>query len=139
MSQISSSEDQYIGKVLNNKIRIDALLGRGGMGAVYRATDIVLDRAVAVKLLRQELIGQDNLDSRFLREARASARIEHPHAITVHDFGTLPDGNAFIVMEFIQGCSLRDLVRREGPLPAKRAVEIMRQACSAVAAAHHVG
>jgi eukaryotic-like serine/threonine-protein kinase len=138
-AQIVRPEDNYLGKTLNNKFRIDALLGRGGMGAVYRATDTVLDRIVAVKLLRQDLIGSDNFDTRFLREARAAARIEHPHAITVHDFGTLPDGGAFIVMEFIHGQTLRDLLKREGRLEPSRAMELIKQTCSAVAAAHQVG
>ncbi|MEW6733258.1 MAG: protein kinase [Acidobacteriota bacterium] len=134
-----SSQDEYMGKLLSNKFRIDAVLGRGGMGAVYRATDIALDRVVAVKLLHPDLVGDENLDIRFVREARAAARIEHPNAITVHDFGTLPEGGAFIVMEFIQGCALRDLIKRNGPVSSIRAVELMRQACSAVAAAHQAG
>lgn len=133
------ANDPFIGKTLNNKFRIDDILGKGGMGAVYRATDTVLDRTVAVKLLRHDLLGDDNLDIRFLREARAAARIEHPHAITVHDFGALDDGNAFIVMEFIQGVSLRDLIKRNGAIAPTRAIEIMKQVCSAVVAAHQVG
>src|SRR5262245_56915095 len=81
--RVSSLDELFVGKTLNNKFHIDSILGRGGMGAVYRATDIVLDRTVAVKLLRQDLIGSENLETRFLREARAAARIEHPNAIMV--------------------------------------------------------
>ncbi|MBL8148384.1 MAG: serine/threonine protein kinase [Blastocatellia bacterium] len=129
----------YLGKLFNNKYKIDSLLGRGGMGAVYKAVDTILDRAVAIKLLHSELAAEENFSSRFLREARAAARIEHPHAVTVHDFGTLPDGEAFIVMEFIQGQSLRQLIKKESRLRIKHALELFRQVCTAVAAAHKEG
>lgn len=136
---ISMAPDPYLGRTLNKKYRVDLLLGRGGMGAVYQATDLVLDRTVALKLLRQDVVGDENLDNRFLREARAAARIEHPNAVTVYEFGTLDDGSAYIVMEFIKGTSLRSLIKRSGALPVNRALEFMKQACSAVAAAHKVG
>jgi serine/threonine protein kinase len=131
--------DPYIGKLFSNKYQIESLLGRGGMGAVYRATDTVLARTVAIKLLRHEFSGNESFASRFLREARAAARIEHPNAITVYDFGTLEDGSAFIVMEFIQGHSLREVLKA-GLLPSLTEVKsIFGETVAAVVKAHQAG
>src|SRR5688572_22315151 len=104
----------YLGATLDNRFRIDALIGAGGMADVYRASDVVLDRTVAIKLLRHDTIDeQENLTGRFLREARAVAKIEHPNVVKIYDIGLLGRGGLYLVMEFIKGCSLRDLMRSQ--------------------------
>ena len=99
--------------------RIEALVGRGGMGVVYRARELDLDRIVALKVIAPELVEDDTVRERFLREARAAAAIEHPHVIPVHAAGEA-DGLAYLAMRFIKGDDLRARVRREGPLPSGR-------------------
>jgi hypothetical protein len=111
-------------------------LGRGGMGAVYQAHDTELDRDVAVKVMRPELLDSAEAVSRFKREARAAAGLSHPNVVTVHDFGVAPDGRAYLVMELLAGHTLRDAMRRDGPFPPARAAAVLRGVCSAVEAAH---
>src|SRR3954468_18795618 len=95
--------------------RIESVLGRGGMGIVYRASDLELGRVVALKVIAPELLEDAGVRERFLREARTAASIEHPNVIPVHAAGER-DGIAFLVMRFIEGDDLRTLVRRAGPL-----------------------
>ena len=111
---MTSALEGLVGQVIDGKVQVESVLGRGGMGAVYRARHLLLDRVVAVKVLRADLLGTQNLGDRFLREARTAARIEHPNIITVYDFGILGDGNAYLVMEYVQGQSLRDLLKTRG-------------------------
>jgi serine/threonine protein kinase len=131
--------DTLTGITLADRYRIDRLIGRGGMGVVYRAHHLLLDRTVAVKVLRSQFAADERAVGRFLREARAMARIEHPNAVSVHDSGSLPDGTAYLVMEYIEGESLRTLLGRSGPLPVAHAVLIADQVCGAVEAAHRQG
>lgn len=128
-----------IGNVLEGKYQIDRLLGKGGMGEVYAGTHLQLDRPVAIKIMRNDFAENSAFVARFSREARATARIEHPNAVHVYDFGSTPDGHAFLVMEFIDGVSLRDVLRRTGRFSLPVAVDLLRQACAAVAAAHARG
>src|SRR5690349_15775353 len=106
--------------------RIESFLGRGGMGVVYRARQVGLDRVVALKVIAPELLEDESIRERFLREARAAAQIEHPNVIPVHAAGE-EDGVAYIAMRFVDGDDLRALVRREGPLPAQRAAGLVAQ------------
>ena len=92
---------------MDDKYRIEQLLGRGGMGAVYRARDMRLDRLVAVKVVRAELIGDPEARRRFRREAQIVARLQHPAIVSVFDYGTLADGGAYLVMELVRGEDLR--------------------------------
>jgi serine/threonine-protein kinase len=131
--------DALIGSVLDGKYRIDRLLGRGGMGEVYEGTHLRLQRPVAVKVMHVELGSDETFVNRFEREARAAARLEHPNAVHVYDFGSLEDGSAYLVMEYIDGVSLRDVLRKQGRFSLPAAVDVMRQACSAIAAAHARG
>ncbi len=132
------SADPLIGVVVDERYRIEQVLGSGGMGTVYEATHIVLARRMALKVLRHELAGQGDLSARFLREARAAASIEHPHVVRISDFGTLPSGQAYFVMELLSGTSLRSLVTR-GPLDPDRVASIARQVADGLAAAHRAG
>jgi serine/threonine protein kinase len=132
-------ERSFVGTVIDGKYEVERLIGRGGMGAVYAARQLQLDRAVAIKVLRAELVADSSAVARFSREARASARLEHAHAVRVYDFGTLEGGSAYIVMELLEGQSLRAMMRRSRLLPVDAILQVMWQAASAVAAAHALG
>src|SRR5581483_11929832 len=131
--------DPLIGRTFEGKYRLDEVLGGGGMGTVYRATHLLIDRPVALKVLGQRFVGDQTAQQRFRREARAAGRMQHPNAVTVTDFGATEDGYLYIVMELLEGRTLRDLLAHEGPLDPARAVSIMLQACGAVGAAHDAG
>jgi serine/threonine-protein kinase len=128
-------DDALVGQIIAERYRIDEVVGRGGMGVVYRARHLLLDREVAVKLLRPQFVTDERAVARFLREARAMALIDHVNAVHVYDFGVLP-GGAFLVMEFVEGDSLRMDLMRRAPLPLWEAVAITEQICAAVQAAH---
>ena len=115
-----------------------ALLGRGGMGAVYRARQLSLARFVAIKILPLELSLHAEFAERFRREAQALARLAHPHIVGIYDFGQTPDGHFFFVMELVEGSDLEKLMQ-DGPLAVPRAVEVVRQICDALEAAHAEG
>lgn len=121
------------------RFRIEREIGTGGMGAVYLATHLGLDRPVAVKIIKREFAGDADVADRFLREARTMAKLRHPHAAMIFDAGNLPDGRHFIVMEFVEGETLSQVLAREGRFPASRAVEIATQICDVLEEAHRLG
>lgn len=128
--------------LLSGRYRLGELIGVGGMSDVYRAEDTVLGRSVAVKMMRADLARDENFLARFRREAKNSALLNHPSIVSVYDTGETdsPMGRVpFIVMELIQGETLRDLVRREGRLDPKKAASIMASVCDALTASHHAG
>jgi serine/threonine-protein kinase len=131
--------DSLVGRVLDDKYRLDARLGEGGMGAVYRATHLLIERSVAVKVLSHKLVTDEAARERFRREARAAGRLQHSNAVAVTDFGETRDGLVYIVMELLEGRSLRDVLAREAPLDPARAVSVMMQVAAATAAAHEAG
>ena len=110
--------------------------GRGGMGSVYAATDKALERRVAVKVIRDDLVSSAEIAQRFHREARAAAAFAHPNVVTVHDYGVEGGTRAFLVMELLEGVALRDELNRCGRLDPSRTVGIFRGVCAAVEAAH---
>jgi serine/threonine protein kinase len=118
--------------------RIESVVGRGGMGVVYRARELGLDRLIALKVIAPELLEDPGIRRRFLREARTAASIEHPNVIPIHAAGE-QDGVAYIAMRFIEGDDLRTLVRRSGPLAPARAAEIIAQAAAGLDAMHRAG
>ena len=124
-----------VGMTIEGKYRVDALIGRGGMGAVYRARDLRLDRDVAVKVVRGELVASPEARDRFQREAQLAARLQHPAIVTVFDYGTLPDGAAYLVMEYVRGEDLRARLSK-GPLPAADAIALLAEIAEGVEAAH---
>jgi GAF domain-containing protein len=126
-------------RVVDNKYRIEQLLGRGGMGAVYRARDMRLDRLVAVKVVRADLLGDLEARRRFRREAQIVARLQHPSIVSVFDYGTFADGGAYLVMELVRGEDLRRVLQREGRLDPDRAIPIVTTVCAAIEAAHREG
>ena len=125
--------------------RLEALLGRGGMGAVYRASHQMLARPAAVKIIRPEVLGEHTaakarvILERFRREAEASATLRSPHTISLYDFGMAQDGTFFLVMELLEGLDLERLVERYGPLPPERVVHLLRQVCHSLEEAHRRG
>jgi serine/threonine-protein kinase len=131
--------DPLLGRTLDEKYRLDERLGTGGMGTVYRATHLLIDRPVAIKVLNSRYVEDEAAQVRFRREARAAGRLQHANAVTVTDFGTTSDGFVYIVMELLEGYTLRDVLAREAPLDVARAVSIMLQISSAVGAAHAAG
>src|SRR5688572_15344869 len=136
---LEKTDDSLIGSVLAGKYRIDELLNEGGMGSVYRGTHTLMDKTVAVKVLRPSLAADEKIVARFSREARAASRISHPNALSVTDFGEDDNGTVYLVMEFLSGRTLKQVIRDEGPLPLPRIVEITRQVGDALAAAHTQG
>ncbi len=133
-----STPAPLLGTVLASRYEIRALLGRGGMGEVYEAVDRQLDRTVALKVLRPELAADRRFLVRFRREARTSARLSHPGIVAVHDVGE-DEGRAFIVMEYVPGRTLGQIVRDEGAVAPARAARIGAAAADALAHAHDRG
>ena len=130
------------GDLLDNKYRIDVPLGRGGMGAVYRATHLGTKRTVAVKIIHPRLSSNDEFVERFRREAEAAGRLRHPNVVDVTDFGFAPTANgrvAYLVMEYLDGCTLAEVLDEEKRLPVDWTVDILEQVCSAVDEAHRLG
>src|SRR5881398_3416844 len=131
--------DPLLGQTLAGKYKIDKLIKRGGMGAVYRGKHVLMDKTVAIKVLRPALAVDDEVVARFSREAKAASRISHPHAVNVTDFGEAENGVVFLVMEYLDGRTLKDIIKSEGPMPLERALEIIRQVSGALDAAHQQG
>ncbi len=134
----SKGEDAALGKVIAGRYRLEARVGEGGMGIVYRARHVLIDREVAVKLIRPDLRGETHLRAWMLREARAANRVDHAHIIDIHDIGETDDGELYLVMEYLNGIPLSSEIAR-GPLPIQRAVDILEQMGAALARAHDLG
>jgi len=126
-------------RVVDTKYRVDRVLGRGGMGAVYCAHDMRLERDVAIKVVRAELLSDPDARTRFRREAQMVARLQHPGIVAVFDYGTLPDGAAFLVMEYVRGRDLRAVLRAEGPMAPDRVARLLLAIASPVDSAHQLG
>ena len=133
------ARDSFLGRVVGGKYLIDGFLGAGAMGRVYRATQRPLDKLVAVKVLHANLGADQGTLQRFMREAKAASRFDHPNSVAVFDFGIEPDGTAYIAMEYLRGESLDALIQREGMLTAPRCVAIMSQVLAALSEAHDAG
>src|SRR5687767_14285258 len=128
--------------VLDNKYQIEQLLCEGSMGAVYRATHLGTKRTVAVKVIHPQLSTHDQFVARFRREAAAAGRLRHPNVVDVTDFGFAQTSNgpvAYLVMEYLDGCTLAEIVAEEGALPIQWVIDILEQVCSAVEEAHRAG
>ncbi|MGH7270371.1 MAG: serine/threonine-protein kinase, partial [Polyangiaceae bacterium] len=130
--------ESLVGSVLSGRYLIEALIGEGGMGAVYRAQHTHMRKRLAVKVLHPEMSRLAEVVARFEREAMAAAHIDHPNVATATDFGKLDDGSFFLVLEFVEGQSLRDTVAG-GPIELGRAIHVARQIASAVGRAHTLG
>jgi serine/threonine protein kinase len=126
------------GALLNNRYRLLQLLGSGGMAEVFRARDAMLERYVAIKVLRPDYTGNQAFQERFRQEARAAANLSHPNIVTVHDFG-LDQGRLFIVMEHVPGSDLKSLLRQRGRFAIEEAIPLLVQACAGIGYAHRAG
>ncbi len=139
MAPPSATEHPLIGQTLNGRYRVIAQIGTGGMSAVYRAEHVQLGRPVALKVLNAEMATHREAMLRFEREALVSAKIQHPNVVSATDSGRLRDGSLYLVLELVEGRSLRDLITSEGQLPMPRALSIATQIADALDAAHRAG
>jgi len=133
---LDTAPDPRIGLTIEGKYRLDARIGQGGMATVYRATRLLIGDTVAVKILHADQLRDPQAPERFRREAQAAARLKHPNVVTIYDFGVSDEGLIYLVMELVEGQSLRRLVKEQGPLAPSAALEIIGQVCSALDEAH---
>ncbi len=131
--------EDYVGLIVDKKYRVEELIGEGGMGKVYRARQLVLDKPVVLKVLRQSLLSDERTVARFQREAKAASRLNHPNSISILDFGQAEDAALYIAMEYVQGKDLHQILTREWPLPEMRVARIVGQVLSALSDAHGAG
>jgi serine/threonine protein kinase len=134
MSQV----DPFVGKVIDGRYEIQARVGEGGMGVVYKSRQISIDRIIALKMLNAQMAADPQWVQRFYNEAKACSRLQHPNTIRMFDFGQTSDGRLFMTMEFLDGLSLRDALAK-GPLAPQRVVKILIQCCASLAEAHSIG
>jgi serine/threonine protein kinase len=132
----ADKKDELIGRTIEGRYRIDSLIGFGGMGSVYRVTRLLIGDEVAMKILHTERVADPRVGERFRREAQAAARLKHPNAVSIYDFGITSDGLQYLVMELLEGLSLRQIIKQEGPLSPSVAAEITTQVCAALDEAH---
>jgi serine/threonine-protein kinase len=132
------NDDPSLGRVIAGRYRLESRIGEGGMGIVYRARHVLIDRVVAVKLIRPDLRGETHLRAWMLREARAANRVDHAHIIDIHDIGETDDGELYLVMEYLVGTPLSNELAR-GPLQLARAVDVLEQMGAALSRAHDLG
>ena len=130
--------DPMLGRVVAGRYRLEARAGEGGMGIVYRARHVLIDRVVALKLIRPDLRGETHLRAWMLREARAANRVDHAHIIDIHDIGETEEGELYLVMEYLVGTALSSELAK-GPMILSRSVDILEQMCAALARAHDLG
>lgn len=138
-SSAAAAADPFIGKTFDERYRIEENLGRGGMGSVYRATDLKENKSVALKVLRFDLTTDKAAEERFWQEAQAAAMIQHPNVRSATDLGITDDGIAYIIMELLEGQTLRYTLAQDAPFSVTRAIVLMLQIAEGVAAAHSAG
>jgi serine/threonine-protein kinase len=134
-----SFAEGLVGVVLDDRYRLDAVLGEGGMGAVYRAHHLAMDRKVAVKLLKPHLTSDDSALQRFMREARSTMKVDSDHAVKVLDFGITPQRDYYMVLEYLDGRTVQRELDVDGPFTPARAIHVAKQALLALGAAHGKG
>jgi serine/threonine-protein kinase len=136
---VTKSPDGLLGRTIDQRYRVEALLGEGGMGLVYRVTHTRLNKPLAIKVLRRENTRDPEVLARFRREAESASGIGHQHIVDIHDFGELEDGSTYFVMECLQGLDLIDAIDVAHRMPEARALHIAIQLCQALGAAHDAG
>ena len=129
-------QDPYLGATIDNRYKVEAVLGEGGMGVVYRCTHTIIGKKVAMKVLRADLARDAEVTERFLNEAKAASSIGNAHIIDISDFGQFPDGAAYFVMEFLGGQPMSKLLEGGQPLPVQRILHLARQIAEGLSAAH---
>ncbi len=138
-AQLNDLTDRLTGTILDDKYLIEQRLGSGGMCDVYRARHITMDKEIAIKILKPELAADPKIAQRFEQEARAASRVRHPHAIDVTDYGIGAHNTPYLVMQLVDGRTVRELIAEYGPFTIERVANILRQASAALEAAHSVG
>ncbi|MBI4855007.1 MAG: SUMF1/EgtB/PvdO family nonheme iron enzyme [Acidobacteria bacterium] len=134
--EVATEVDKFLGMVLDGKYCVESKIGQGGMGNVYKAKHVHMDTMVAVKILHPHLVSDQTTVERFRREARAAITVNHPNAIHVMDFGVTGDKTVYLVMEFLEGVSLRKILETDKYMAPDRAINVIKQVCAAVEAAH---
>lgn len=124
--------------ILGNRYQLQERLGSGGMSMVYRAQDLMLERVVAIKILRRDFSHSEEFRDRFRQEAKAAANLSHPNIVTVHDFG-IDSNQLYIVMEHVPGTDIKSILRQRGKLPVTQAIDLTIQACAGIGYAHRAG
>jgi tRNA A-37 threonylcarbamoyl transferase component Bud32 len=132
------NNDPFVGKVIDGRYEIQMRIGEGGMGVVYKARQVSIDRLVALKMLNQQMAGDPTWVQRFYNEAKACSRLQHPNTIRMFDFGQTGDGRLFMTMEFLDGIVLRGAIT-QGPMAPQRVIKILIQCCASLAEAHAIG
>jgi eukaryotic-like serine/threonine-protein kinase len=135
---MATNQDPLVGKVIDGRYEVQARIGEGGMGVVYKARQISIDRVIALKMLNQQVASDPQWVQRFYNEAKACSRLQHPNTIRMFDFGQTSDSRLFMTMEFLDGASLRQALQ-QGPLAPQRVVKILIQCCASLAEAHSIG
>jgi serine/threonine-protein kinase len=135
----AENASNIIGQILDERYQVESQIGIGGMGTVYRAKRLLIGDDVAVKILHDSFNADRMASERFQREAQTAARLKHPNAVTVYDFGTMKDGAKYFVMELVEGQSLREILDKQGLLPLSSVAEITNQVCAALDEAHRLG
>jgi serine/threonine protein kinase len=136
--RLSDSNQAWLGKIVDGRYRVIEVLGRGGMGVVYRVEHLRMGKIAAMKVLHRDLVGDPDVVQRFEREAAAVSRLFHPHTVQVFDFGTA--GTAmYLIMELVRGRDMANIIRRDGPMPWQRAAPLLAQICGALQEAHELG
>jgi serine/threonine protein kinase len=138
-SLLKEQADPLVGAIFTDKYEIEEKLGAGGMCDVYRARHVRIGKEVAVKVLHPELAADPKIVERFEREARAASLVRHPNAINIMDYGVAAGNTPFLVMELVEGATVRELLKRHGAMTVERVAGIVNQACAALEAAHSVG
>ena len=132
------NHDPFVGKVIDGRYEIQAKVGEGGMGVVYRARQISIDRVIALKMLSPQMAADPTWVQRFYNEAKACSRLQHPNTIRMFDFGQTAEGRLFMTMEFLDGVGLRQAIQ-QGAFAAQRVIKILIQCCASLAEAHSIG
>ncbi len=139
-SMVTVGDDPLLGLVVEGRYRIESVIGQGSAGTVYKAVQELISREVAIKVLHDYLVSDEEFIKRFTQEAKASSRLTHPNIITIYDFGVIPKGGRpYIAMDLLRGTPLSDLLSERNHLPLEEAMPIFTQVCGALAEAHRQG
>lgn len=139
LDDLSEFTRQFVGSIIQNRYEVEEPIGRGGMSSVYRARDMASGEKVAFKVMHAHLLDNPANVRRFRREAQAANKVRHPHAVKIFDVGVTPNGSPYIIMDYLNGPSLSDVIEKEGKLPVERCLKIFIQACEGMSHVHELG